>query len=335
MVSLSALHLTMNHRKRRVACLVSFCLVTAAASACSDSHVVASKSSSIRIGAGTSVSDFTSMARALGKTLGSQSPRYDVQIVVTEGGISSLESVQRGDSDCGFSYANVAYEAYAGRLSNDPEPLRRLRGVALVQISPLYFLIRQGLEIGSVSDLRGHTLAYGTSGSASSRAGMLVLNAFGLDAEAVRLRDEAFSPSFRALKDGSLDAILFLAAEPSMAVTNALRAGARLLPLEGLTVDSLRERYPFLHPLLIHADTYPGQHHPVRTVGVESLLLCREGVPLEDVRRVTEGWMTTFAELVREGQLAEGVTADLASATPIPLHPGAAAYYRSRQVSQR
>jgi TRAP transporter TAXI family solute receptor len=325
----------MNHRSRPAACLLSLCLTTAAASACADSKIVASKNSSIRIGAGTAVSDFTSMARALAKTLGSQPPRYDVQIVVTDGGISSLESVQRGDSDCGFSYANVAYEAYAGRLSNDPEPLRRLRGVALVQISPLYFLTRKGLNIKSVSDLRGHSLAYGTSGSASSRAGMLVLNAFGLDVAAVRLRDEAFSASFRELKDGRLDAILFVAAEPSMAVTNALHAGAKLLPLEGQTVDSLRERYPFLHPLLIRADTYTGQHQPVRTVGVESLLLCREDVPLEDVRRVTEGWMVTFAQLVREGQLAEGVTADLASATPIPLHPGAAAYYRSRQVSQR
>ena len=325
----------MNQCNRRVACLMGLCLTAASASACTDSKVIASNTPSLRIGAGSSVSDFTAMARALAKTLASQPPRYDVQITVTEGGIGSLESVQRGRSDCGFSYANVAYEAYAGRLLRDPEPLRRLRGVALVQISPLYFLARKGLPIKSVSDLRGHSLAYGTSGSASSRAGMLVLDAFGLNVGAVRLRDEGFSASFRALKEGSLDAILFVAAEPSIGVTSGLRAGAQLLPLEGRTIDSLRERYPFLHPLLIRADTYPGQHRPVRTVGVESLLLCREDVPVDDVRRVTEAWMTTVAQLVREGQLADTVTANLASATPIPLHPGAAAYYRSRQVSQR
>jgi TRAP transporter TAXI family solute receptor len=164
---------------------------------------------------------------------------------------------------------------------------------------------------------------------------MLVLNAFGLDIAAVRLKDEAFNTSFRSLKNGSLDAILLLAAGPSIAVTSGLRAGVQLLPLEGRTIDSLRERYPFLHPSLIRADTYPGQRSPVRTVGIESLLLCREDVPVEDVRRVTEGWMTTFAQLVRDGQLADGVTGNLASATPIPLHPGATDYYRSRQVSAR
>jgi uncharacterized protein len=326
---------TMSQCKRRLASLIGLCLTAAVVSACGDSKVTVANIPSIRIGAGSSVSDFTAMARALAKTLASQPPRYDVQIVVTEGGISSLESVQRGGSDCGFSYANVAYEAFAGKLSNDPEPLRRLRGVALVQISPLYFLVRQGSPIKSVSDLRGHSLTYGTAGSASSRAGMLVLNAFGLDIAAVRLKDEAFNTSFRSLKNGSLDAILLLAAGPSIAVTSGLRAGVQLLPLEGRTIDSLRERYPFLHPLLIRADTYPGQRSPVRTVGIESLLLCREDVPVEDVRRVTEGWMTTFAQLVRDGQLADGVTGNLASATPIPLHPGATDYYRSRQVSAR
>lgn len=289
----------------------------------------------IRIGAGNTAGDFAAMARALAKTLAGEAPRYGVEIVVTQGGISSLESVQRGESDCGFSYSNVAYEAYAGRLSNEPEPLRRLRGVALVQISPLYFLVRRGAAIESVTNLRGHSVALGGSGSASSRAGILVLNAYGLDARSTRLRDDGFGPSFKALKEGLLDAVFIVAAEPSLTVTRFIKEGAQLLPLDDRKVDALREHYPFLHPLLIPADTYPGQHAAIRTIGIESLLLCREDVPVEHVRRVTDGWMKTFAQLVRDGQLAESVNAGLVSATPIPLHAGATAYYRSRQVLPR
>lgn len=289
----------------------------------------------IRIGAGSTGGDFAAMARALATTLASEAPRYGVDIVVTQGGISSLESVQRGESDCGFSYSNVAYEAFAGRLSNEPEALRRLRGVALVQISPLYFLVRRGSAITSVPDLRGRSVGFGSSGSASSRAGVLLLNAYGLDAKSVRSKDEGFGASFRALKDGRLDAIFIVAAEPSLAVTRGIKEGLQLLPLDGAQVDALREHYPFLHPSLIPADTYPGQHEAIRTIGIESLLLCREDVPTEYVRRVTDGWMKTFARLVRDGQLAESVNASLVSATPIPLHAGATAYYRSRQVLQR
>jgi TRAP transporter TAXI family solute receptor len=323
----------MRTRPRPILCLIGLLAVTVGATACRNAEVVASRTPSIRIGAGSAASDFTVMARALAKTLASEPPRYNVEIVVTRGGISSLESVQNGTSDCGFSYANVAYEAFAGRLSSEPGPLRSLRGVALVQISPVYFLVKHGSAVRSITDLRGRSVAYGNAGSASSRAGALVLNAFGLDSRSTHIEDTGFG--FSELREGTLDAVLFMAASPSIGVKNGLRDGLELLPLEGPAIDNLRERYPFLHPLLIPADTYPSQHAPLRTVGVESLLLCREDVDAVDVHRVTQGWMTTFTELVRAGQLADGVTSNLASATPIPLHPGATAYYRSRQVRQR
>jgi uncharacterized protein len=316
--------------------LVGLAVATVAlATACRNPQPSIVRTPAIRIGAGSTGGDFAAMARALAKTLASETPRYGVEIVVTQGAISSLESMQRGESDCGFSYSNVAYEAFAGRLSNQPEPLRRLRGVALVQISPLYFLVRHGAAIKSVPDLRGRSVALGGAGSASSRAGTLVLNAYGLDGRSTRLRDDGFAPSFRALKDGQLDAVFIVAAEPSLAVRRGIKEGARLLPLDDHHVDALRERYPFLHPLLIPADTYPGQPEALRTIGIESLLLCHEDVSAEHVRRVTDAWMKTFAQLVRAGQLADSVNASLASATPIPLHAGATAYYRSRQVLQR
>jgi TRAP transporter TAXI family solute receptor len=316
--------------------LVGLALATVAvASACRHSTPPTAVTPTIRIGAGSTGGDFAAMAGALAKTLANETPRLDVDVVVTQGGISSLESVQRGESDCGFSYSNVAYEAFAGRLSNEPAPLRRLRGVALVQISPLYFLVRKGAPIKSVPDLRGRSVALGGTGSASSRAGMLVLNAFGLDTASVRLKDGTFRPSFHELKNGRLDAIFIVAAEPSLAVTRGIKEGAQLLPVDGPAIDTLREHYPFLHPLSIPAGVYPGQREPVRTIGIESLLLCREDVPAEHVQRVTDGWMKTFAQLVRDGQLADSVNASLASATPIPLHTGATAYYRSRQVLHR
>jgi hypothetical protein len=304
-------------------------------SGCHGPQVVASTPPSIRIGAGSTGGDFDLMARALAQTLGGRPPRYRVNIVATQGGVSSLESLQRGDSDCGFSYANVAYEAFAGRLPNEPGPLKRLRGVALVQISPVYFLVKPNSPIRRVSDLRGRAVTFGTRDTASYGAALLILDAFGVDVRSLEVTDQAFVASMRRFREGAIDAVFLVAAQPSTPVTRILREGTKLLPLQGPEIDALRERYPFLHPSLIPAETYPGQHAPLRTVGVESLLLCREDMPAEDVRGVTEGWMATFAELVKKGQLIDGVSASLASATPIPLHAGASDYYRSRQVLQR
>ena len=118
-------------------------------------------------------------------------------------------------------------------------------------------------------------------------------------------------------------------------VTRAVDTGARLLELEGPEIDALRERYPFLHPALIPANTYPGQTAALRTVGIDSVLLCRDDVAPDDVRTVTREWESASVRLVREGKLADRVSVSVASATPIPLHEGASDYYRSRQVLQR
>ena len=106
--------------------------------------------------------------------------------------------------------ANIAYEAFEGRLPDDPQRYDRLRGVALVQLAPLHFLVRKGSSVRDVSDLRGRTLAIGTSGSATSRIAILVLRAYGLDRDSVQIRDEGFNRAFSPLKTGTLDAAFLL-----------------------------------------------------------------------------------------------------------------------------
>jgi TRAP-type uncharacterized transport system substrate-binding protein len=70
----------------------------------------------------------------------------------------------------------------------------------------------------------------------------------------------------------------------------------------------------------------------VKTVGVETLLLCREDLDAGQVRRVTRAWFIALNRLVNDGLMSEAVSPKVASAVPIPLHSGAADYYRARQL---
>lgn len=286
----------------------------------------------IRISVGTRGGYFDVMGQALVQTLAADQPTYRATLVTTAGAVSAVEALQQGRGDCGFSYANIAYEAFAGRLPDEPRPLNQLRGIALVQISPLHFLVSRQSSIRSVSDLRGRTLAVGLPVSGSFRAARLVLEAYGLDASSVRVQEDAFPASFARLKDGSLEGLLFLAGQPSDVVSRAAESGARVLPLRGAAIDRLREQYPFLRPSLIPKRTYPSQDAPVKTVGVESLLLCRADLDPGHARQVTKAWFVTFNRLLNHGLMSDAVSPKLASAVPIPLHAGAADYYRARQL---
>jgi TRAP-type uncharacterized transport system substrate-binding protein len=83
---------------------------------------------------------------------------------------------------------------------------------------------------------------------------------------------------------------------------------------------------------LIPAQTYPGQELPVKTLGLEGLLLCRSDLEARDVRQITKAWFTTLERAGRSGLITNAIGPKAAAATPIPLHPGAADYYRARQL---
>ena len=285
----------------------------------------------IRVSAGTPRGYFDAIGQEFASTLRSDSG-YTAEVQTSAGAVDTIEAVEKGGSDCGFSFANIAYEAFAGRLPDEPKSLNRLRGVALVQVSPLYFLVNSQSSIRGISDLRGRTVALGQRETGSFRAAMLLLEAYNLDARSVHIHQEDFRESFPLLRTRAVDGLFFLAGQPSDVVSRAAEKYARILPLSGPPIDRLRERYSFFRPSLIPPRTYPGQELPLKTVGIESLLLCRADVEARHVRQVTKAWFTTAERLAKSGLIANAIGPRMASATPIPLHSGAADYYRARQL---
>ena len=109
----------------------------------------------------------------------------------------------------------------------------------------------------------------------------------------------------------------------------ALRGGARLLEIKGPEVDRLRVHYPLLRRTLLPRGTYPGQDVPLHTVGVDLLLVCRADLDTELVYELTRALFEEIPKHVRRQ-----VDPHRAPATVIPLHPGAARYYREREMQR-
>jgi TRAP transporter TAXI family solute receptor len=270
------------------------------------------------------------VASALGKTLSTRVPRYAVGFQTTDGAIGSVASIQEGISDCGFTNANIAYEAFAGHLPDDPRKYDRLRGVALVQNVPLNLLTRQDSPVRDLRDLRGRRLGVGSSDGGTYRLAMLVLAAYGLGRDSTHINDAVFAKSLGLFLKGELDGLFLLSAQGSDTLTRVTQNAAHIVPLAGPEMERLRQEYPFVRPALIPAGTYAGQKDPVRTVGVDTLILCRADLSPEHVQQITSAWFQTAQDLLENGSMAEAVSPEFASATPIPLHEGATRYYRSK-----
>jgi TRAP transporter TAXI family solute receptor len=137
------------------------------------------------------------------------------------------------------------------------------------------------------------------------------------------------------LATGGLAAAVVLAAHPVPAPvfgTMARSFDLRLLEIGPDAAARIRTQFPFYKPALIPPATYPGQDKPVRTVGVEFLLACRADLPEELVYRLVRTLFDPSSSADGKREIAGSLDPLLASATPIPLHPGAARYYREREL---
>jgi TRAP transporter TAXI family solute receptor len=108
----------------------------------------------------------------------------------------------------------------------------------------------------------------------------------------------------------------------------------RLLPVPRGQVQAMRAQYPFLEPMVVPAGTYEGQDADVETVGVSNLLLCRRDLDETLAYQLTRTFFESLPQLTRAHPAAGLIDPEQAPATPIPLHPGAARYYREREITQ-
>src|SRR6185369_3109027 len=109
---------------------------------------------------------------------------------------------------------------------------------------------------------------------------------------------------------------------------------ATLVPLEGPVIDVLRHQSVFLNRTVVPANTYPGQLTPIHTLGVHNLLVCRRDLNESLVHELTGRLFELLPSLVTDQDSLRLVDLHQAPATPIPLHDGAARYYRERELER-
>ena len=311
--------------------LVMACLASAACDRVDGSRLdAATKPRVVTLTTGLPGAGFYPLGEALADLYRRIGPSVDVRVVESPGSVRNVEALQRGDADAGFAFADVAYVAYAGYLAD--KPFDRLRGIAVLQPSQLHVVVRPQAGIRGIADLRGRRVSVGPPGSGTALTADLLLKAFGMDLEAIRAETLQFSEASTRLVNGTLDAIFVTGSYPANSVSLATRSGGRLLPLEGDAVDRLRHDYPFFRLASIPGGTYPGHPAPTHTIGLDNVLLCRRDLDDELVYALTRqlfGNLPTLARLQPSLGLMEVANAP---ATPVPLHEGAARYYRQREL---
>jgi TRAP transporter TAXI family solute receptor len=273
------------------------------------------------------------LGEALARTFTDQIPGLQARAQVTAGGVFNVDAVQDRGADLAFTQGDTAYSALRHGTRRDPRPHLSLRALAVLYTSALQIVARRDGDIRSVRGLKGRRVGMGPTGSGTEVAARVVLQAHGLAASDCQAVFVPFDEASALMEEGRLDADFVMASHPAAAVTEADRAvGVRLLSVEPGAVPWIRERFPFYRPATIPGATYRGQAEEVQTLGVDNILVCRADMDAELARRLTEALLQALPELSRRYPSARGIDPERAPAAPIPLHPGAARFYREQEL---
>jgi TRAP transporter TAXI family solute receptor len=245
---------------------------------------------------------------------------------------TSAEALQRGEVDLALEGGRTTYLAYRKGTPGFPSPHTRLRAIAVLFPTVLHIIGGRHSGIRSVADLRGRRLFVGSAGSATEAASRVVLESHGLtyaDVEPVFDRSGAID-DFRS---GKLDGIFYFFPAGHALAVDAMRTDeATLVPIERRMMDPIRSRDPLLKPAAIEAGTYEGQLETVKTVGTDVLLVTRIDLPDDLVYVLTRRLFESADTLRRAHPSARSIEPERGPEAPIPLHPGAARYYREREL---
>ena len=316
-------------RSRRRVDITAALVVSLCAAACS-SGAAAPQSQQLTLWSGIAAGFTNDLIRRFNSAL----PQTHIDLQPTSGGVVVVSAVDGGQGQLGLAQSDVVYLAYRRGIERNQYPHKNLRAIAVLWVNTFHVLVRRDSPFRSIKDLKGQRVGIippGTSGEFSIRR--ILLGAHGLSYADMQPIFEPTDDLVPKLGSGQIDAVfsanpLMLAAARALSQTVPLR----LLPISRTVTNQLRGSYPFLKPVTIAANQLQGQSRPIETLGAEWLLVCRSDLSEDLVYQLTRTFFEQLPALARDHGEAALIDPEQAPAAPIPLHAGAARYYREREI---
>jgi len=283
----------------------------------------------LRLATGPEGAVYRRIGGALAEHITEQVPGATVSTVPSRASTDNIRMLLAGDVHLGLSSLDAL-------ITTDGSVPEGLSAVCRVYDSHLHLVVMAGSAIDEFQDLQGRRISLGARDSGTEFTSLRVLALRSVDADGRYLSQ---AESAAALRDGEIDAMFSLTGVPTPAILDlAQRHPIRLIPLDE-QADALVTAYPGPYaPATVPATAYPGVP-TTRTVAVPNVLLVRNDLPEDLVYAITNtiftrtGMITSASrddtEAVPEAwqiNVRTGI-----STASIPLHPGAAAWFRDRK----
>ncbi|MFA0484819.1 MULTISPECIES: TAXI family TRAP transporter solute-binding subunit [unclassified Vibrio] len=243
------------------------------------------------------------------------------------------------ENEAQFAILQGLYGAWAWQGLGPYEKSGRqtqLRSVSMLWQNVEHFIVRSDLaKTGTVSDLEnlnGKKFSIGKKNSGTENSGRQIMQGLSVDPEQFKLAFMGYGGSASALQNGTIDGMNTPAGVPVGAVTQAFAALGEDIQILSFTDAQIKQAngdYNIWTKYEIPANTYPGVDKPITTIAQPNFLAVREDISEEDVYQLTKAIYENlpFLQGIHKATKAMALEKGIAG-LPVPLHPGAARYYK-------
>ena len=254
----------------------------------------------------------------------------NVTAQATGASAENLRLISNGDAEYAIVQNDVMDYANNGSDMFEGKKIENLASVGTLYPEVVQIAASKNSGIKTVADLRGKSVSVGDAGSGVEFNAKQILEGYGITMKDIQKNNLSFKESAEGIQNGTLDACFITAGVPNSALQElAFTAGLILIPVDGAQADSICSKYSFYTKTTIPAGTYKGTDTDTPALAIKATLAVSAKLDENTVYDMTKALFDNLDELSSAHAKGKEVSAKNAvEGISVPLHPGAAKYFK-------
>ncbi len=251
----------------------------------------------------------------------------------TKASVENLNLLNQGKGEVAFTLGDSLADAWRGNKEvGFKAKLTKLRTLAAIYPNYVQIAALKSAGIKTLADLKGKRMSVGAPKSGTELNARAILGAAGMSYKDLgKVEYLPFSESVELMKNRQLDATLISAGLGVSAIRD-LCASVDCVIVEIPKSVVAKAGSPY-QSVQIPGGTYKGNDQAVDTAAVPNYLVTRSTLSEQVVYEMTKSMFDNLPALQAAHAAAKAISLQKAAKNPpVPLHPGAAKYYKEKGV---
>lgn len=248
-------------------------------------------------------------------------------------GVANVRGIEEGKADIGFGNTISTVDALTGAAPFN-KPHKNVCNLASLYPQFMHVVVLAASGINSVKDMKGKTLTTLPRGNTTEASASQILKVHGVSYTDMKVNFGSITDSVTQMQDGHANMMIVGTTIPASGIMD-LAAGRDVKVLDQTDVFPELKKLNAGYTLQsIPAGTYPKQDQVVKVPGFAAHVVVSCKLPEDVVYGMAKAIADNVPALAAIGKSVAGLTPQIMGEDiGVPLHPGAARFYKEKGVA--